>query len=54
MVVPTFERGTNDGSYRLVDDGHGRLPVVLIGGANAALLIHSQGAGVRAIVQFGE
>jgi len=36
MVVPTFERGANDGSYRLVDDGHGRLSVVLIGGANAA------------------
>jgi hypothetical protein len=36
MLVSTFERGANDGSYRLVDDGHGRLPVVFIGGANAA------------------
>jgi hypothetical protein len=36
MLASTFERGANDGSYWLVDDGHGRLPVVLIAGANAA------------------
>jgi hypothetical protein len=36
MLVPIFERGANDGSYRLIDDSHGRLPVIFIGGANAA------------------
>jgi hypothetical protein len=36
MLVPIFERGANDGSYWLVDDSHGRLPVVFFGGANAA------------------
>jgi hypothetical protein len=29
MLASTFERGANDGSYWLVDDGHGRLPVYL-------------------------
>jgi hypothetical protein len=31
-----FERPAADGNYWLVDDGHGRLPTVLIAGAGAA------------------
>ena len=37
-VTPTFERSAGDGSYWLVNERHGRLPVVLIGGASAATL----------------
>jgi hypothetical protein len=34
--MPIFERNAHDGSYWLVNERHGRLPVVLIGGATAA------------------
>ena len=33
--MPTFECREHDGSYWLVNERHGRLPVVLIGGASA-------------------
>lgn len=36
LATPAFRRGADDVDYWLVNDGHGRLPVVLIGGANAA------------------
>jgi hypothetical protein len=36
LVAPTFERGASDGAHWLVNDGHGRLHAMLIGGANAA------------------
>lgn len=35
-MTPTFERSAGDASYWLVNERHGRLPVVLIGGASAA------------------
>ena len=35
-MTPTFECGAHDGSYWLVNERHGRLPVVLVGGASAA------------------
>jgi hypothetical protein len=35
-VTPTFECSAGDASYWLVNERHGRLPVVLIGGASAA------------------
>jgi hypothetical protein len=34
-LTPAFARRTGDGEYWLVNDGHSRLPAVLIGGANA-------------------
>jgi hypothetical protein len=34
-VTPTFERRGPGGNYLIVDDGHGRMPVVLIDGADA-------------------
>ncbi len=36
VMTPTFERHAADGDYWLVNDGHGRLPAVLMGGASAA------------------
>lgn len=35
-MTPTFERSGHDGSYWLVNEPHGRLTVVLVGGASAA------------------
>jgi hypothetical protein len=35
-MTPTFEGHAADGDYWLLDDGHGRLPAVLIAGASAA------------------
>jgi hypothetical protein len=35
-VPPSFERRAPDGDYWLINDGYGRLPAVLIGGAGAA------------------
>jgi hypothetical protein len=35
-VTPTFERAAADGEYWLINERHGRLPAVLIGGASAA------------------
>jgi hypothetical protein len=37
MLTPAFARRAIDGEYWLVDDGHGRLPAVLISGANPDL-----------------
>ena len=34
-VIPTFERRGPGGNYLIVDDGHGRMPLVLIDGADA-------------------
>ena len=37
MLTPAFARRAADGEYWLVDDGHNRLPAVLIGDANGDL-----------------
>jgi hypothetical protein len=36
-VAPAFAHEAVDGAYRLVNDGHGRLPTVLIDGADATV-----------------
>src|ERR1700688_1460141 len=35
-VIPTFERRGPGGNYLIVNDGHGRMPLVLIDGADPA------------------